>query len=231
MTFQDQTSSRLVAASGLGSADPQEKDYAWADFDQDGDTDLVVVRKSPATTGGHFPNVLLMNESGVLTDRTSALASASLIPGSTGMLDATNDRDVVAVDVNGDGWLDVVTATTLTAGQPQYIRVPRVYINRGDDLLGNWLGFLYDDALRINDMQAGASWNGEHRFCSVAAGDIDGDGDKDLYFGDYQQGGARALDIDDRLLLNNGLGYFTDVTVARMTPTMVESSFENALRR
>ncbi len=225
VTFQDQTSSRLVAASGLGSADPQEKDYAWADFDQDGDTDLVVVRKSPATTGGHFPNVLLMNESGVLTDRTSALASASLIPGSTGMLDATNDRDVVAVDVNGDGWLDVVTATTLTAGQPQYIRVPRVYINRGDDLLGNWLGFLYDDALRINDMQAGASWNGEHRFCSVAAGDIDGDGDKDLYFGDYQQGGARVADIDDRLLLNNGLGYFTDVTVARMTPTMVESSF------
>ena len=220
-TFQDQTSSRLVAASGLGSADPQEKDYAWADFDQDGDTDLVVVRKSPATSNGHFPNVLLMNEAGVLTDRTTALASASLIPGSQGMLDATNDRDVVIADVNGDGWKDVVTCTTLTAGNPQYIRVPRVYINRGDDLAGNWLGFLYDDALRIDD----TPWGGNHRFCSVAAGDIDGDGDIDLYFGDYQQGGARPTDIDDRLLLNNGAGYFTDVTAARMSAVMVESSF------
>lgn len=223
-TFQDQTSTRLVAAASLGAADPQEKDYAWADFDQDGDIDLVVVRKSPATTTGHYPNVLFMNENGVLTDRTSTLASASLVAGSQGMLDATNDRDVVAVDVNGDGWIDLVTATTLTAGNPQYIRVPRVYINRGS-VLGVWQGFLYDDPLRINDMQPGASWNGEHRFCSVAAGDIDGDGDMDLYFGDYQQGGSRSIDVDDRLLLNNGAGYFTDVTTARMTYQMVESSF------
>jgi hypothetical protein len=220
-TFTNQTSTRLVAAAALGSADPQEKDYAWADFDQDGDIDLVVVRKSPATSNGHFPNVLLMNEGGVLTDRTTLYASASLVAGSQGMLDATNDRDVVVADVNGDGWKDIVTCTTLTAGQPQYIRVPRVYINRGDDIVGNWLGFIYDDALRIDD----TPWGGNHRFCSVAAGDIDQDGDIDLYFGDYQQGGARPADIDDRLLINNGAGYFTDVTTARMTYQMVESSF------
>ena len=220
VTFQDQTSTRLVATPGLGSADPQEKDYAWGDFDQDGDIDLVVVRKSPFTTGGHFPNVLFMNEGGVLTDRTSTLASASLVAGSQGMLDATNDRDVVAADVNGDGWLDLVTSTTLTAGNPQYIRVPRVYINRGS-VLGVWQGFLYDDALRIDD----TGWNGEQRFCSVAAGDVDGDGDIDLYFGDYQQGGARVLDVDDRLLINNGTGYFTDQSAARMTFQMLESSF------
>jgi hypothetical protein len=220
-TFQDQTSSRLVAASGVGSADPQEKDYAWADFDQDGDIDLVCVRKSPATTGGHFPNVLFMNEGGVLTDRTSTLASASTVAGSSGMLDATNDRDVVVVDVNGDGWVDLVTCTTLTQAMPQYIRVPRVYLNRGDDLAGNWLGFLFDDVLRISDV----TFNGEHRFCSVAAGDIDNDGDQDLYFGDYQQGGNRSLDVNDRLMINNGLGYFTDVSAARMTAEMLESSF------
>jgi hypothetical protein len=218
--FQDQTATRLVANSALGSADPQEKDYAWADFDQDGDIDLVVVRKSPATSTGHFPNVLFMNEGGVLTDRTATLASASLVAGSQGMLDATNDRDVVVVDVNNDGWMDLVTCTTLTAGQPQYIRVPRVYINRGSNL-GVWQGFLFDDALRIND----TIWNGDHRFCSVAAGDVDNDGDQDLYFGDYQQGGTRPADIDDRLLLNNGAGYFSDVTSARMTYQMVESSF------
>ncbi len=223
-TFVDQTATRLVAAPGLGLSDPQEKDYAFADFDQDGDTDLVCVRKQPATSTGHFPNVLFMNEGGVLTDRTAALASASLVVGSQGMLDATNDRDVVVVDANGDGWLDIVTCTTLTAGQPQYIRVPRVYVNRGDDLAGNWLGFLYDDPLRIDDLQPGASWNGEHRFCAVAAGDVDNDGDQDLYFGDYDRG-AVSLDTNDRLLLNNGAGYFTDVTSTRLPGTLAESNF------
>ena len=219
VTFQDQTATRLVAAAGLGSADPQEKDYIWGDFDKDGDIDLVVVRKTPFTFPGGFPNVLFMNENGVLTDRSATLASASTVPGSSGFLDPTNDRDVVAVDVNGDTWLDLVTATTLSFGQPQYIRVPRVYINRGAPS-GTWLGFIYDDALRINDLQPGASWNGEHRFCSVAAGDIDNDGDMDLYFGDYEQGGGRSIDVNDRLLLNNGLGYFTDVSAARMSVVM-----------
>jgi hypothetical protein len=214
-TFQDQTSTRLSCAAGLGSADPQEKDYAWADFDQDGDTDLVVVRKQPATSTGHFPNVLLMNENGVLTDRTTQYASASLVAASQGFLDATNDRDVVCADVNGDGWVDLVTATTLTAGNPQYIRVPRVYLNLGDDVAGNWQGFLYDDPLRINDMQPGASWNGEHRFCAVAAGDVDNDGDLDLYFGDYDRGQV-TIDVNDRLLLNDGAGYFTDVTATHL---------------
>jgi hypothetical protein len=223
VTFQDQTATRLAASAALGSGDTQEKDYAWADFDKDGDTDLVVVRKQPFTSPGKFPNVLFMNENGVLTDRTSTLASASTVAGSQGMLDATNDRDVVAVDVNGDTWVDLVTATTLTLGDPTYIRVPRVYINRGDDVVGNWLGFLYDNELRIDD----TPWQGGQRFCSVAAGDVDNDGDMDLYFGDYQQptGTARPIDVNDRLLLNNGAGYFTDVSAARMTVEMLESSF------
>jgi hypothetical protein len=221
VTFQDQTATRLNAPVGLVASDPQEKDYAWADFDQDGDTDLFIARKQPFTSPGKFANVLLMNESGVLTDRTATLGNAAVPLGSQGMLDATNDRDAVCVDVNGDGWIDIVTCTTLTAADPQYIRVPRVYINRGNDLAGNWQGFLYDNPLRIDD----TPWGGEHRFCSVAAGDIDQDGDMDLYFGDYQQGGTRTTDINDRLLLNNGLGYFTDVSAARMTAEMLESSF------
>jgi hypothetical protein len=217
-TFQDQTATRLVATAGLGSADPQEKDYAFADFDQDGDIDLVCVRKQPASTSGHFPNVLFMNEGGVLRDRTALYASASLVPASSGMLDATNDRDVLAIDVNGDGWLDLVTCTTLTSSMPQYIRVPRVYINLGDDVVGNWQGFLYDDPLRIDD----ASWGGNHRFCAVAAGDIDNDGDLDLYFGDYDRGTG---DPNDRLLRNNGAGYFTDVTATQLPSPLNVSNF------
>ena len=46
VTFTNDTGNRLVAAAGVGTADAEEKDYAWADLDQDGDTDLVVA--SPA---------------------------------------------------------------------------------------------------------------------------------------------------------------------------------------
>ena len=219
VSFQNETSTRAVASANLFASDTQEKDYAWADLDKDGDTDLVIVRKQPFTSGGHFQNLLMMNENGVLTDRSSTL-TLSTVPGSTAFLDATNDRDVVIADVNGDTWLDVVTCTTLTAGQAQYIRVPRVYINLGETG-GVWQGLLFDDPLRIDD----TPWGGHHRFCSVAAGDVDGDGDLDLYFGDYQQGGTRPNDIDDRLLINDGTGYFTDESAARMTTVMLESSF------
>lgn len=219
VTFANETSIRLSATPSLGSGDVQEKDYAWDDIDQDGDIDLICVRKQPFTSAGRYPNVLFMNEGGVLVDRTAQYASASNVSGSQGFLDLTNDRDVAIVDLDGDGWKDVVTATTLSGSFGKYISHPRVYINRGNDGAGAWLGLLFDDENRTPTMPA------EPRFCSVSAGDIDGDGDQDLYLGDYQQGGNRPIDVNDRLYINNGNGYFTDESSLRMSVTMLESSF------
>ena len=101
----------------MGLSDSQEKDYAWGDLNQDGWIDLISVRKQPFTSPGRRTNVLFMNESGMLVDRTSLYATGSDVVGDMGFLTTTNDRDVVIVDVNADGWLDVVTATTLSPGQ------------------------------------------------------------------------------------------------------------------
>ena len=84
LDFANETATRMPTGPGLNTAllsttDPEEKDYAWGDVDQDGDIDLVVVRKQPFTTTGRKVNVLFMNEgigeghsiNGVLVDRTA----------------------------------------------------------------------------------------------------------------------------------------------------------------
>ncbi len=230
VTFQDQTATRIDTSQDPNSApnvvlnNPDEKDYAWGDLDNDGDIDLVAVYKQPETTTGRRRNVLLMNEIGVLVDRTTQYATASTVmladgSASQGFLDLTNDRDVAVVDVNGDGWLDIVTATTLS-GNPdgtigdKAISHPRIYVNLGDDPpgSGNWQGLIFDDVDRVPTMPA------EPRFLSVSFGDIDDDGDDDLYLTDHQQGPyGRPVDLNNRLWINDGTGVFADESTLRMT--------------
>jgi hypothetical protein len=231
ITMQNETATRLNVTPLLGSTDPDEKDYAVGDLDQDGDDDLVCVRKQPFTSPGARRNVLFMNENGVLTDRTTQYASASDIPGDQGFLTPTNDRDVLLVDVNNDTWLDIVTATTISDGQPKHIGHPRIYINLGE-VAGVWQGFRYEDARIPQLLVSGQPQN--PRFCSVAAGDVTGDGRVDLFFGDYDSSGAGGsgeppgIDMNDRLLINNGSGFFTDQSTARMNTDTLLSAFSAA---
>jgi len=214
--FNNESATRVSASAANGSNDVDEKDFAWGDVDKDGDIDLVSVRKEPFTSPGKRTNVLYMNEGGVLTDRTSQYATATDVAGDNGFLTATNDRDVLLVDLDGDTWLDIVTATTLSDGDTKAIGHPRIYRNLGE-IAGVWQGFRYEVA-RIPTMTSVAGQAGNPRFCSVAAGDITGDGFPELWFGDYDSAGvggqaeAPGQDFDDRLLLNDGNGFFTDVT-------------------
>jgi hypothetical protein len=240
VTLSNETSTRLVSAPGLGSTDPEEKDYATADLNQDGWTDLVVVRKQPFTSAGKRANVLFMNEEGVLTDRTALYASASDVAGDQGFLTPTNDRDVVIDDVNLDGWLDVVTATTISDGFSKEIGHPRVYINLGNDLDGNWLGLRYEadrfpQLTSVNGTSTASGNDLNPRFCSVAIGDVTGDGYPDLYFGDYDSSGAggagesggNSYDMDNRLLINQGAanpGVFVDESTIRMGPNPFDTT-------
>lgn len=211
LEFVEDTAQPGVA--GLSST-AIEVDFAYGDLDGDGWIDLAVARKQPVSTSGKRTNVLLMNESGVLTDRTATLASTSDVPGDSGFSTATNDSDIALVDVDGDGLLDAVTAPRLSQADPKHIGHPRVYRNLG--FTGStWNGFGHEDA-RIPQLFNLGGNPGNPNFTTVAGGDLDGDGSADLYFGDAT-GGAVANDYGDRLLSNDGTGFFTDVTMGALT--------------
>ncbi|QDU69409.1 FG-GAP repeat domain-containing protein [Engelhardtia mirabilis] len=208
-----------------------EVDFYAGDLDKNGYDDVVVVRKEPFTSPGKRTNVLLMNYGGQLLDQTLIYANLSDVPDDRGFGTPTNDRDVVVFDLDNDGWLDVVTATTISDGDPKHIGHPRVYMNLGDDGAGNWLGLEHQDA-RIPQLFHFGTGNPENpRFCSVSAGDVTGDGFADLYFGDYDSSGAGGTqqpsnkDLNDRLLINDGNGYFTDESQSRMGTQALLSAF------
>ncbi|MBC8200613.1 MAG: VCBS repeat-containing protein, partial [Planctomycetes bacterium] len=217
--FTDQTNARLISDPALGSSDVEEKDYAWGDLDLDGDIDLVCVRKQPFTSTGRNINVLFMNEGGTLVDRTAKYVTATDVAGDNGFLTPTNDRDVVLYDLDLDGWLDMVTVTTLTDNSTKALSHPRVYMNLGE-VDGIWQGFRFEND-RIPQMHATAG----PRFCSLAIGDVNGDTFPDLYFGDYDSGGTQIFDYNNRLLMNDGNAFFTDESAQRMTSEMLESAF------
>ncbi len=235
--FVDETAARLVVTSDsplvAGSPDAlaetaNDEQDLYCDYFGPDETHFgcVLVAKQLGTNGGKRRNWLFMRENGQLVDRTAEFASTSDVPDDLGFYTPTADRDVVIADVTGDGW-KVITAVTLSGsnnGGPgdKKISHPRVYLNLGDDGNGNWLGLNYDDVDRVPTMPA------EPRFCSVSAGDIDNDGDTDLYFSDNQYGGERPVDLNDRLWINDGTGYFTDESALRMTLEMLESSFAMA---
>ena len=127
---------------------------------------------------------------------------------------------MVVADFNNDGWPDFATAVTISDGDPEAsISHPRIFMNQGAPG-GNWQGFRFVAAstpqlfvLNGSGLPTAVATPG--RFCSIAAGDVDGDGDADLYLGDYDGGSftdsePAGVDVNDRLWINNGAGVFID---------------------
>ncbi|MFO0312022.1 MAG: FG-GAP-like repeat-containing protein [Planctomycetota bacterium] len=128
---------------------------AAADFDRDGDVDLFVgTRVDPGRFPHSAPSVLLRNDGGRFVDVAGALLPAA---GELGMVTAAQ-----WTDLDGDGWLDLAVAASW-----QPVRV-----------LGNDGGKGFAD--RTDALGLGAL---RGQWQSLAAADLDGDGDVDLALG------------------------------------------------
>jgi hypothetical protein len=197
LDWSEETDTRLTLTS-VANSDEEEKDFSHADLDNDGWEDVIVVRKEPFS----LPNepaksdLLLMNENGMLVDRTALYAPEFIT-------NISFARDLFIGDFDNDGWQDVVIANTFSQN-------PMYYRNLGNDGGGNWLGLADETALRFP-----ATYDNTVLICAVWGGDLTGNGAMDIYFVNYRVNGGGGT-AEDFLLINDGNGFFTEEANARL---------------
>ena len=179
------TFSDFTATAGLDSFDLKSNGAGFADLDNDGDLDLVVLLLGAAgdTTNGR--NYLFLNDGG------GHFTEAAIARGVD--VSSTLDRRLYSVafgDYDRDGWLDVHTNEWLPA-TPSHGRLLR---NLGSAMPGFFV-----------DATAGAGVSLDERYAFASSfTDLDADGWPELVV---------AADFgDSRLFWNNADGSFTDGT-------------------
>ena len=224
----------------LPRTEHDSEDVGIADFDGDGDLDIVIVSEDDQT------NELYFNDgTGTFTDEsdripvtgtTNGLVVADLNrDGAPDFLLANNGQDAVIIndgsgrftdetaarlpvsldvtqdaelgDVDGDGDPDLVVGNEGPNG---------LYINDGS-------GHFTDESRARIPLRETPEETREADF-----GDVDGDGDLDLLFANVSAF-VEDADPQNRLLINDGRGFFTDETEARLPPD-TDSSFDGDFR-
>jgi len=216
--------------SGFGGEDSE--DIGVADFDLDGDLDLLIVSEDTP-----FHELLINDGTGSFSfssfEFKSSLGNAlaildlnadqypdiiignggqnhAYINNQDGTFTSSDDRvpvntestqDLKLVDLDGDGDLDLVEGIDLGS----------------NNILINTNGFFEEE----NDRLPSLNSNLETR--KISLGDIDGDTYPDLFISTVNFTGAGNL--QNQLYLNDGNGFFTDVTADRL-PVFVEQTLD-----
>ncbi|MCI0696168.1 FG-GAP-like repeat-containing protein [candidate division KSB1 bacterium] len=188
--FRDETAAR-ISQDWIGTPN-----VAFGDVDGDGDADLLVTHL-PVSAPFSGVRLLLNNGQGVFADSTKGRLDTS----------AYSSLNVALFDANHDHRLDMALANhaiviTDENGNPIFSLSGQnaIFINQGR-------GYFKDEtALRraetVQDLTV-----------ELAPGDVDRDGDLDLFVSNV---GFSAEQYLNRLLINNGQGYFADESAMRL---------------
>jgi len=158
-----------------------------ADLDGDGHQDLLVLGASypwgASTQPTPQPGALLLGDGrgGFVAAPAATFPTASLL--------TVHPRKVITEDFNGDGRLDVFVASHGWDTNPFPGEQNRLYLSQG----ASWIDAT-DRLPVLSDFSH-----------TAAAGDVDGDGDIDLFVGNGYAGQNHILSY---LLLNDGAGHF-----------------------
>ncbi len=169
------------AQGALNIADARSAGAAFADFDNDGDLDLILVtnyRNSVPSLNRLYRN----DGSGSFDDVTAG--SNVDIPGFSG-------RNAFVLDYDGDGWLDLFLQEDMFGPAPRSSRLMR---NSG--------GLVFEDVTESSNLPSDLVGLGG------AVGDFNGDGYPDLFVAASRGPGLQLT--DNRLYLNNGDGTFRE---------------------
>lgn len=230
--FSDESSSRLPAQQY------DSRDLLIADLNNDGNQDLFFVGNQNET------NELYINDGGgTFSDLTNRIPLSG------------TSTSVTATDVDGDGSIDILIGNLgqnvmlMNSGNAFFNnqtiqRLPQISDptrdiefadingdNRRDIIIGNeninriWIntgqGFFSDQTENrlplINELE---------ETYDVNIADIDGDGDRDLYFGNT--GFQNNANPQDRILINDGQGFFSDQTT-NLLPTITTNTYDAEL--
>ena len=224
LLLNDGTGRMTVAPAGtLPATAYDSEDVAVADLDRDGDLDAAVAGEDDQNSE------LYLNGGGTFSDASDRLPARGTAQSvAAADLDGDGDADLVFgnhgqnfVFINGGGRFSDQTHVRLPAAadRTQDVEVGDVDGDGDPDLvfgnvdanrllLNDGHGFFAEAPGRI-PLRAGIEETRE-----ADLGDVDGDGDLDLYFANVAF--VAGADPQDRLLLNDGRGFFSDVTADRI---------------
>lgn len=210
------------------------EDIALADLDGDGDLDLVFVSEDD-----HANQLYLNDGSGHFTEATDRLGGVTGESNAVAWADVDRDGDLDLAIGNagqnellindGTGRFSVETATRLPKGKQTTQDLEFGDVD-GDGDLDLVEGNEDDNVLLLNDghgvftpaaAQALPLQPGREETREADLGDVDGDGDLDLLFANVKF--LEGKDPQNRLLINDGKGNFTDETTTRLPKDTVPS--------